>query len=328
MTGLLQTQPDNRWLGGMQQVLLHVCITALAIGIALSLPAAAQYILYQWWPKAAVDANLMIATEIGFAAALVVLFNLSRIGWQNRHKVRVAELAALVHARQRNNWLARWREKRLVKGLPAARDACILTLTGLDTFADDTSLLHGPLRGAYEIRVLLLNPAARGAARRVDTLPRGVTLQAFTGEVRSSIAYLESLRAQGKKVTLRFYDEEPFWKVVVLGDHVWVQFCHDGVEIKHEPEYVFALNPGNPRHGLFVPFYRYFLDRWSDPAHPEYDFDSGELVYRDALGREAHRAPFGRAAAAAGAVPQTVLPGSVIPQPRHVAAKESHAGNR
>lgn len=319
-------QQDNRWLGGMQQVLLHVCITALAIGIAFSLPSAAQFILYQWWPKVAENANLMIATEIGLAATLVVLFNLSHVAWQSRHKVRVANLAALVHARQHDSWLARWREKRLVKRLPAARDAFVLTLTGFDTFTDERSLLHEPLKGAYEIRVMLLNPEAGGAERRVGALPQAVTLQAFSEEVRSSIAYLESLRAQGKKVALRFYEEAPFWKVVVLGDHVWVQYCHDGVEVKHEPEYVFALNRGNPRHGLFVPFYMYFLQQWGDPRHPEYDFGTGELVYRDELGGETRRIRFG--ASAARENPVLLVTPAASGKPRGAPVREAYASNR
>ena len=28
-------------------------------------------------------------------------------------------------------------------------------------------------------------------------------------------------------------------------------------------------------------FYEYFLLRWNDPAIPEFDFETGELVYRD-----------------------------------------------
>jgi hypothetical protein len=69
-----------------------------------------------------------------------------------------------------------------------------------------------------------------------------------------------------------------------------VQYCHSGVEVKHEPEYVFALNRDSPRQGLFVPFYMYFLEHWEDPRHPEYDFAANELVYRDAQGRETGRA--------------------------------------
>ncbi len=293
MNELFSAQRDNRWLVSARQVLLHVSITMLAITIAFSLPMGAQYILYEWWPKVAKDANVLMATEIGLAAALVLLFNMSHIAWENRHKVRLADLAALVYARQRNSWLTRWRERSLVRRLPAARDAFILTLTGFDAFADGKSLLGEALKTVYEIRVMLLNPAARSAEQRVNSLPREVTLQSFNGEIDASIAYLASLRTLGKKVALKFYEQEPFWKIVVLGDHVWVQYCHSGFEVKHEPEYVFALNRNNPRRGFFVPFYMYFLQQWGDARHPEYDFDTRELVYRDQLGKEVKRVGFG-----------------------------------
>jgi hypothetical protein len=32
-----------------------------------------------------------------------------------------------------------------------------------------------------------------------------------------------------------------------------------------------------------------FLNQWNDPRHPEYDFDTNELVYRDASGKETGR---------------------------------------
>ena len=127
--------------------------------------------------------------------------------------------------------------------------------------------------------------------------PDEVTQQSYAEEVEASIAALMKLRTLGKKVTLKFCDHEPFWKVVVLGDHLWVQYCHSGVEVKDQPEYVFALNRDHPRLGLFVPFYVHFLDQWNDARHPHYDFDTRELVYTDQLGREVQRTRF------AGAVP-------------------------
>src|SRR5205807_2391276 len=176
---------------------------------------------------------------------------------------------------------------------PAARDACVLTLTGHGTFVDERSPVREVLRSAYEIRVMLVNPVGEGVRRRVESLPPEVTVLSFHGEIEASIAYLAELRKLGKKVTLKFYDEEPFWKIIVLGDHVWVQHCHRGCELNQQAEYVFALQHRDPRRGLFVPFYTYFLERWDEARHPEYDFESNQLVYRDAAGNETGRAPLG-----------------------------------
>lgn len=292
MNNAFPIRQDGRRMRILRQVLLHALVTVLAVVIAFSLPKIAEYVLFQWWPKVAEDANLLIAIEVALAVSLVLLFNALHLAWQDRFKVRAADMAALVYASHRKNWLARWRERRLASQFHATRDAFILTLTGYDTFTGKSSLLRDQLASAYEIRVLLMNPYSRSAEKHVNTLPDGVTLDAFSDEVEASLAYLRALMLQGKKVTVKFYEHKPFWKVAVLGDHVCVQYCHSGVEIKHEPEFIFAHNHSNPRLGLFVPFYMYFLDRWEDSRHPEYDFTTRELVYRDELGGEIRREPF------------------------------------
>jgi len=281
-------------LHSLQQILSHGVITMLAVAIAFSLPQAAKYILYEWWPLVERDANLLLATEIGMASVMVLLFNFAKIVWGNRRRVAMAKLTALAYARnERHDWLSRRRERALVKRLSAARDAYILTLTGHDTFVDEASPLRAALKTAYEIRVMLVNPVGTGLRRRIDSLPPEVTLLSFHKEIEASIAYLAELRKAGKKITLKFYEHEPFWKVIVFGDHVWVQHCHHGYEVKHQPEYVFALQHRNPREGLYVPFYMHFLDLWNQPCHPEYDFDTNELVYRDEAGNETRRAALG-----------------------------------
>jgi len=276
----------------IRQVLLHAFVTVLAVVIAFSLPNIAEYVLFEWWPQVAQDANLLVATEVGLAATLVLMFNAMHIAWEDRMKVRAADLAALVYASHRKSWIARWLERNLASQFSATRDAFILTLTGYDTFTGKSILLRDQLTTAYEIRVLLLNPYTRSAEKHVNTLHDGVTLRDFSEEVEASLTYLRSLILLGKKVTVKFYENKPFWKVAVLGDHVWVQYCHSGAEIKHEPEFVFALNRTNPRLGLFVPFYMYFLDQWEESRHPEYDFTTRELVYRDERGSEIRREAF------------------------------------
>lgn len=298
-----RARPQSLLLG-LRQVLLHVAITILAVAIAFSLPQAARYILYEWWPVVEKNPNLLLATEISLASVLVLLLNFAKIVWDNRQSVAMAKLAALAYARKdRRSWLARRRERALVGRLSAARDACILTLTGSDIFAEDRSLLRGALQSAYEVRVLLANPAGKGLRRRVDSLPPDVSLTDYCKEIEASIASLAELRKAGKKVALKFYEHEPLWKVVVLGDHVWVQHFHSGLEVKHQPEYVFALQHHQPREGLYIPFYVHFLEQWDRPCDPEYDFDTNELVYRDAAGNERARAALG-ARPDAGAAPQ------------------------
>jgi hypothetical protein len=56
------------------------------------------------------------------------------------------------------------------------------------------------------------------------------------------------------------------------------------------PEYIFKHSPN---HGnLFHPFYQIFLSKWRDSNLPEYDFETDELVHRDASGNEIIREKF------------------------------------
>jgi len=278
----------------LRGIAIHGVITLLAVAIAFSLPEVARYILYQWWPMVESDPSLLLGSEIVLASVLVLILNLAKLAWEHRYTVEMARTAALVYARSGvRGWIGRWRERRLLKRLPAARDAFVLTMTGYETFVNEGSPLRGPLDGAYELRVMLVNPVGESLRRRADSLPPEITVLSLQAEIEASIAFLAGLRRRGTKVTLKFYDQMPFWKIVVLGDHAWVQFCHAGFTVGEQPEYVFALQERNPRQGLFVPFYVHALERWNEPDHPEYDFDRNELVYRDAAGNEAARAPLG-----------------------------------
>ena len=278
----------------LRGILVHGVITLLAVAIAFSLPGAARYVLFEWWPMVEADPNLLLGTEIVLASILVLILNLARLSWDNRHFVEMAHTAALVYTRKSiGGWASRWRERRLLKRLPAARDAFVLTLTGYDTFVDADSPLRGLLKSVYELRVMLVNPVGEALRRRAETLPSDITVLSLQTEIEASIAFLDDLRKRGTKVSLKFYDQMPFWKVAVLGDHAWVQFCHSGFEVREQPEYVFALQDQNPRQGLFVPFYVYALERWNEFDHPEYDFERNELVHRDAAGNETARAPLG-----------------------------------
>jgi hypothetical protein len=283
------TSPHS-FLNGLRQVLSHGAVTILAVAIAFSLPGFANYILNEWWPEVESNSNLLLATEIALASVLAIVFNLAAIAWDHRQRVLTARLASLVHARNAGaGWWARRRERALVNQLTTARDAFVLTLTGYETLVAQDSLLREVIGKAYEIRVMLINPVGQGLRQRAESLPPEITVLTLHTEIEASIGALAALRKFGKKVKLKFYDEEPFWKLVVLGDYIWVQHCHSGFAVKDQPEYVFALQHREPRHGLFVPFYMIFLDHWNDPRHPEYDFDTNELVYRDAGGKETAR---------------------------------------
>lgn len=290
----------------VRHILSHIGVTLLAVGIAFSLPVLAKFILFTWWPMVEGDSQLLLINEIVFAAVLVLLFNLFLSARQGRLSQRMMRQVALVHVREEGNRLSRWTDRalldrKLMNDINSARDVSIMSVTGYDTFVSGQRKLGRVIDNSYELRVMLMNPYGEGAMRRVRSLGDAEPLlETYCKETAATIEKLAALAAAGKKVTLKFYDDPPFWNLIVTGEYVWVQYCHDGEELKTQPEYVFALHRETPRQGLFSAFYVHFLNQWSDAGHPEYDFSTGELIYRDDRGNEVKRLPFPVATSAIG----------------------------
>lgn len=282
----------HSFANSLKHIFSHILITSLAVGVAFSLPVAAQYVLYYWWPQVENSSRLLLITEITFAAALVLLFNTSRVAWSARRMAQLTSIASLVYAKEGESWFTRQGERQLHKNLPGAAEGLVLSLTGHDIFCAEASSLRQPLEDSYELRVMLLNPnsvVAKTCANSYDN-PEDA-LAVHRREVDETINYLRRAAMAGKKVSLRFYDDPPLWKLVVIGDLLWVQHCRGGSEANHQPEYVFALQRENPGRGFFGPLYLYLLNQWSDPRFPDYNFDTDELVYRNADGNETARLP-------------------------------------
>lgn len=278
---------------GLHHALSHVVVTLLAVGIAFSMPAAASYILFNWWPKVEGNSQLLLVTEIGFAAVLVLLFNITKIAWDGRRSMHMNKIASLVYAREERGWMSRRKEREMRKLIANVRDVYIMSITGNDTLSSDNSDLQKTFEMAYEIRVLLAYPYGKGvASRALSTEDPEALLKIYREETETSIAFLRKLADAGKKIKLKFYEEPPFWKLVVTGEYVWVQYCHISHDVKSQPEYVFGLQHDNPQRGFFEPFYKHFLDQWKDTNHPEFNFETSELVYRNSEGNEFQRSIF------------------------------------
>ncbi|MDD5247340.1 MAG: hypothetical protein PHY45_00040 [Rhodocyclaceae bacterium] len=290
---MLTKTPFLKFWSSLGHIATHAGITLLALGIAFSLPQAATFILFNWWPKVRDDTQMLVVTEISFAAMLVALLNLAKLAWRYRQAAQTSAIASLVYAREGDGRLSRWLKDNLLRDLPWKRDLTIMAVTGYGTFAALDSALKDLLADCYEIRVMLLNPygpaADAYAASHAD--PEAI-LADIRREACASVACLRRLQGMGKNVALKFYDEPPFWKLVFAGEHVWVRSCHGTRDIAKHPEYVFALQPEKPNRGFFPSFYTYFLNQWNDPRHPDYAFDTGDLVYRDGKGAKLRRVPF------------------------------------
>jgi len=75
-------------------------------------------------------------------------------------------------------------------------------------------------------------------------------------------------------------------KLTVLGDYVFMKYYHSGLNVKEMPEYIFKHSPNQSN--LFHPSISFSFEMARSNI-PEYDFDSGELIYRDNSGNEVKR---------------------------------------
>ncbi len=284
--------PD-RFSNTLRHIVGHAAVTLLAVGIAFWLPVLANYILFSWWPMVARDSQLLMVNEIIFAAVLVLVLNMLLSAREARLGHRMNGLVSLVHVRQEDSPSSLGTNRKLLQRMTGTRDVSVMSVTGFDTFVSEMRSLRQVIDACYELRVVLLNPFGPGALRRVQSLgsPEGLP-ETYRRETEATVERLAGLSTAGKKVTLKFYDEPPFWNLIVTGDYVWVQYCHDGQELRNQPEYVFELNRNKPAQGLFPVFYVHFLNHWADSRHPEYDFAARQLIYRDGRGNEARRLPF------------------------------------
>jgi hypothetical protein len=274
----------------IQQVSIHAFVSLLSLSIAFSLPTVASFVLYEWWPRVSASSTLLLATEIALAAMLVLVFNAGRLAWQGLRILRLHNIAALVQVRRDDGPSSRRMVRKHGTAKIAARDALILSVTGFHTFAEENAPFHELVGHCFETRVLLLHPLSDGAKERIRSLPDPEAAGAlYRQEIRSSITHLKALRDSGRHIRLKLYERAPFWSIVVAGDLAWVRYCHDGYPLRTQPDYVFALRKDEPTQGLFPPFCRYTLNEWDDPTHAEYDFTTGELVYRSADGAEKRR---------------------------------------
>jgi hypothetical protein len=151
--------------------------------------------------------------------------------------------------------------------------------------------LHTVLQQCREAKIMLLNPDGEGAAARAKSiLDSEITPESLRKQITMSIEFLKGLKAVQRNVQLRLYPDTPLFKLAILGEFIWVQHYHAGLDVQVMPEYLFAhdQSPG----GLYTPFYQYFMTRWRNTAIPEYDLDADELVYRDAAGNEVRREKF------------------------------------
>jgi len=286
----------------LPHLLYHIVVIVLGAAIAFSLPSTASFLagkFLAFWTYVENEKLFLVTIEIAAAVLLVLLFNHIAGYWKERGLSRMAKSAGLVLVARSPGFFARKKMKDLKERNGFGRDIMLIGSTGYRTFVEPEGDLHRVLQRCRSARIMLLDPLREGAIARAKSIPDpDISPESFREQIIKSIDFLKGLKGAQKNIRLKLYPEMPLLKLAILGDILGMRHYHTGLNVDTMPEYVFKHDhdPG----GLYSPFYQYFLNRWSDPAVPEYDLVTDELIYRDRSGSELRREKFNDVAMTTG----------------------------
>ena len=275
-------------------MLYHIFMVVLSAVLALSLPMTARFIAKKflaYWSLIGNDKVFLISIEMISAILFIFLSTAIYKSWRYRKFSNMARTAGIVLVTPAKGFWAKRRVRKLKERHGLARDVMVISSTGFRTLVDTKGDLHQVIASCREAKIMLLNPFSEGASTRVKSiLDPDITIGRFREQIRKSILFLKGLKAVQKNIRLKLYNDPPFLKLVILGDYMWIQYYHTGLDVQRMPEYVFKhdQNLGS----LYLPLYQYFLTQWNHPDIPEYDLESDELIFRDKSGNEVKREKF------------------------------------
>lgn len=274
-------------------IIYHLSVVVLSAGIALSLPTIIKYVTQKvltYWSLVENEELFLVSTEIAAAIILIVLVNAVVRTWKTRRLSRLAETAGLVAAAPTTALLAKRQVKKLKEEQGVGRSVMLIGSTGLSTFTGPAGDLHRVLQNCREAKIMLLDPLKDGVTARAKSLGEpDITPEGLQNQIIRSIDFLKGLKARQKNVRLKLYRNVPLLKLGILGDYLFLQHYPTGLNVRKMPEYVFRHDKNG---SLFNLFYQYFVNRWLDPAIPEYDLGTDELIYRNKTGKEIRREKF------------------------------------
>ena len=281
-------------LKNISHILYHIVVVVLSAAVALSLPFTARFVagkFLNYWAMIENEKIFLVSIEVGTAVLLIVLFNFIVKNTKSRKLSRLAEEAGLYALGRAGRFIEHARTRKLKEKHGVAKNVMLIGSTGFSTFVDPAGDLHQVIQKCRGAKIMLLDPSGEGAISRAKSIQSpDITLESFREQIAKSIKFLKGLKEVRKDIRLKLYQDVPLFKLAILGDYAFLRHYHHGVDVQQLPEYIFRQqrNPGC----LYNPFYQYFLDRWHDPALPEYELETDELIYRDKSGNELRREKF------------------------------------
>ena len=272
---------------GVTGVLYHMVVVAVSAGLAVSLPQLAQTFL-RYWSAIERDKVALVTSEVSVSVVLIVCINYVRHSITDRKLARTATHAGIRHVFPTTGARARRRIRKLKTSQGRAKHIMVIGSTGYHTFVDPSGDLHPVIWKCLEAKIMLLNPYSEAArTRAMAILDSVITPESLAEQVNRTIELFKRLKAGQKSVRLKLYSDPPHVKLAILGEAIWLQHYHTGLDVHSMSEYVFAQNHHD--YSLYTLFYQYFAKRWESSEIPEYDLETDELVYRANNGAEIRR---------------------------------------
>lgn len=149
-----------------------------------------------------------------------------------------------------------------------AIDLRIMGATGWNTFGHKDAPLYRLLdQFQGEIKILLIKPDPTLPALIQRANEIGVPAADYVQEINNSIDRLKALKAKGKNISLKLYEQMPIWKMVISNDYMWLQHYCKCKNVEDTPVYSF-FSDGDEGTSLFHALYSVWLKRWDIDGNP------------------------------------------------------------
>ena len=219
-------------------ILYHIVVVALSAGVALFLPSLFSMLaenLLVYWSFVANEKFFVTSLEVLAATLLILFFAALRRIWRDRRLSRMARAAGIVYFTSSRRLLAKRQFRRLRERQAFGKDIMLIGSTGFRSFVNPEGELHNVLKHAREARVCA-QPLGEGAQMRAKAiLDPGVTPEKLKDQIRERSSS-SSAQGDAETIRLKLYSDAPFLKLAILGDHLWLQHYHTGLDVQHMPE--------------------------------------------------------------------------------------------
>lgn len=273
----------------------------------LVVKAISEYIFYGFIPLSAILKNQIQVLQsvepwiIGCILAIVTIIVVSFVKmagyffrtWMKRRRnlnelATIKEGSGIFYYNQNNTEQEVTKNKEfLLEQFSKATILDIIGATGYNTFTRKDGTGEAVLRTAFEkvqgeIRILLVNPDFdHTSPENIQTRPKslGMSWDDYKNEILKSIQFLKTLKDQGKNIALKFYCQQPVWKIIRADDFMWLQHYKNAKHVENMPVYGIEREQSYNNETLFEPLHSVFEKKWYNDKNPEYDFTSDEIIY-------------------------------------------------